>query len=400
MASAAGQFPASYFRFDPDKDATFLFDPKSIDSAVLQATALQLLARSQDVRLLVILAKLAILGRDLAGFAHWIAAIACLFVDHWDAVNPRGEDGNFAARFAELTTLDDMPTIILPLHYAPLATTQRDGALTYRAQLAALSQVALLESERTLDAAGMARVLDNCDLAALAETLATLRKISAALDQIRKIAIDKAGHADAPSFNDVLPLIGDMAVFVQGALARRDPTVASPDVSGAEGGDEQQAVSATTSFDSLGGADAALAGALAYFVKSEPSSAAVLLIGQARQLLGKNIYEVMKILAPAHADAARVFVGAEPGFTVPVSGVAAGEGSELATSDVEPAESRAAALALVDSVATYLRRVEPSSPVPLLLDQARALTSRDFLGLLKELMPEDVLALMRRGGAT
>jgi type VI secretion system protein ImpA len=401
MASASGQLPASYFRFDPDKDATFLFDPKSIDSAALEATALQLLARSQDVRLLVMLAKLAILRRDLTGFGHWIAAIACLFVDRWEEVNPRGEGGNFAARFADLTTLDDMPVVILPLHYAPLVTTQRDGALTYRAQLAALGQVTLLENERTLDASGIARVLENCDLAALAETLSTLRKIGAALNQIRTTAIDKAGHADAPAFNDVTPLIADMTAFVQGALARRDPTVATPEAPASEGGEEQQAAAAAAaSFDSLAGADAALASALAYFVKSEPSSAAVLLIGQARQLLGKNIYEVMKILAPAHADAARVFVGTEPGFTVPISGVAAGEGGELATGEVEPAASRAAALSLIDAVAAYLRNVEPSSPVPLLLDQARALNSRDFLGLLKELMPEDILAQMRRGGAT
>jgi type VI secretion system protein ImpA len=401
MASAAGQLPASYFRYDPDKDGTFLFDPKSIDSAALEATARQLLARSQDVRLLVMLAKLAILNRDLAGFAHWIAATACLFADHWDAANPRGEDGDFAARFADLNTLDDMPVVILPLHYAPLAATQRDGALTYRAQLAASGQASLLESERALDASGIARVFENCDLAALAETLATLRKIGAALSQIRAIAIDKAGHADAPTFKDVSPLIADMTAFVQGALARRDPTVAAPEAPASEGGEEQQTAAAvTTSFDSFAEADAALASALAYFVRSEPSSAAVLLIGQARQLLGKNIYEVMKILAPAHADAARVFVGAEPGFTVPVSAVAAGEGTELATGEVEPAESRAAALGLIDAVASYLRKVEPSSPVPLLLDQARALTSRDFLGLLKELMPEDVLAQMRRGGAS
>ena len=35
-------------------------------------------------------------------------------------------------------------------------------------------------------------------------------------------------------------------------------------------------------------------------------------------MLGKNLYEVMKLLAPPHADAARVFVGPDGVFTVPV----------------------------------------------------------------------------------
>jgi type VI secretion system protein ImpA len=64
----------------------------------------------------------------------------------------------------------------------------------------------------------------------------------------------------------------------------------------------------------------------------------------------------------------------------------------------EPAESRAAALALVDSVAAHLRRVEPSSPAPYLLDRAKALASRDFLSLLKELLSEDALSQLKTGG--
>jgi type VI secretion system protein ImpA len=125
----------------------------------------------------------------------------------------------------------------------------------------------------------------------------------------------------------------------------------------------------------------------------------VLLIGQARQLLGKNLYEVMKILAPAHADSARIFVGAEPAFTVPVSSIAAGQemGGPGPPPPGEPAASRASALSLIESVAAYLRKVEPSSPAPFLLDRAKSLASRDFLGLLKELLSEEELTTMRAG---
>ena len=62
-----------------------------------------------------------------------------------------------------------------------------------------------------------------------------------------------------------------------------------------------------------------------------------------------------------------------------------------------PAPSRAAALTLIDAVASHMRRVEPSSPAPYLLERAKALASRDFLSLLNEVLPEDDLSSMKLG---
>ena len=126
----------------------------------------------------------------------------------------------------------------------------------------------------------------------------------------------------------------------------------------------------------------------------------MLLIGQTRQLLGKNLYDVMKLLAPNYADSARIFVGGDATFTVPVSGISPnGAAAEpLETRDVRSAASRAAALALIDSVAAHMRKVEPSSPAPYLLDRAKALASRDFLSLLKDLLPEEALTQLKGGG--
>jgi type VI secretion system protein ImpA len=115
--------------------------------------------------------------------------------------------------------------------------------------------------------------------------------------------------------------------------------------------------------------------------------------------LGKNLYDVMKLLAPAHADNARLFVGSEPVFAVPVSGIRPSEPPSEPTEGPKPdaAESRAAALGLIEAVAAHMRRVEPSSPAPYLLDRAKALASRDFLSLLKDLLSEDALAQLKIG---
>ncbi|HYA73180.1 MAG TPA: type VI secretion system ImpA family N-terminal domain-containing protein, partial [Roseiarcus sp.] len=86
MAATEGQLPAAYFSFDR----------KTIDFPAALETAGGLLERSHDLRLLVLMAKLAILNRDLQGFAHWLSAIAWLLVNHWDDAHPRAEDGDYA----------------------------------------------------------------------------------------------------------------------------------------------------------------------------------------------------------------------------------------------------------------------------------------------------------------
>lgn len=214
--------------------------------------------------------------------------------------------------------------------------------------------------------------------------------------------IERVGFEQAVNFEALSPLVDKMASFIQAAVALRDPTVAAP----AAQTDETAASSdagppgPAPEYASLADIDAALGAALAYFEAMEPSSAAVLLIGQARRLLGKNLYEVMKILTPAQADAARIFVGADAAFMVPVSSIPAGaDPVELPERrEVPVAATRAAALALVDGVAAHMRKAEPSSPAPYLLDRAKSLASRDFLSLLRDLLPEEALSSLKGGG--
>ena len=118
---------------------------------------------------------------------------------------------------------------------------------------------------------------------------------------------------------------------------------------------------------------------------------------QARESLGKTLYEVLKLLAPNHADAARIFVGRDSPFPVPVSSQANTPSQEITRAVVEPAPTRAEALALIDAVAAHLRLAEPSSPAPLLLERAKTLATRDFVALLSELLSEDALSAMKSG---
>jgi type VI secretion system protein ImpA len=390
MAAIEGQLPAAFFSFDR----------KFIDFDAANATGAKLLARSHDVRLLVLLTKLSILNRDLSGFARRLAILAQQLADHWDDIHPRGENGDFGARVAQLSTLDDSPVVILPLQYAPLAETQRDGVLNFRAQLVALGEAKPRESENLPNVATIEKILLNEDLPRLIQTFDALQSVKSSVARIKAILIERVGFEQALDFEALAPLVDRMTAFLQGAVAHRDPSVAKPSQDETTTPASAEKLSdQPLAFASLADVDAALEAALAYFERTEPSSAAVLLIGQARQLLGKNLYEVMKILAPAYADNARIFVGADAAFTVPVSSIPANEAaaSPVDRPEVAPAPSRAAALALIDRVAAHMRLTEPSSPAPHLLDRAKSLASRDFVSLLKDLLSEDELSNMKRG---
>ncbi len=393
----------------------YAFNRESIDFPAAFQTAENLLQRSHDLRLLVLLAKLSILNRDIGGFAHWLSAIAWSLRTHWDEVHPRADEGDYSVRLAQLQSLDERVAVELPLQYAPLAHGQRDGALVFRAQLVALGEAKpYVESrinargesetsaaEKLAPAAAIDRILLSVEIEKLVEIHRTVQRIGDALAAITNITAERVGFEKAVGFKALAPLVQRMADFLQGALAKRDPTLApAPEAPGGErAGESAQAetTAAPGALATLADVDAALGAALGYFAAAEPSSPALLLIGQARETLGKNLYDVMKLLAPTHADAARVFVGPDGAFTVPVSSLSGAPSAEFTRAEAAAAPSRAAALALIDSVASHMRRVEPSSPAPYLLDRAKALASRDFLALLQDVLSEEDLASMKNG---
>jgi type VI secretion system protein ImpA len=407
IAATEGMLPGSraedYYKFnraDADFPARF-------------QTAEKLLQRTLDVRVLALLAKLSILNRDVKGFVRWIGSLAWLLREHWDGAHPRAEGGDYSARLGQLMTLEENSVVLLPLQYAPLLETTREGALSYRDQLVAtgatqprsvtrFNEKGVEETsadEKFMAPKSIERLLRDVEIEKLADLVETLGGVSTALQTIKAATIEHVGFEKAIELPKLDKLVREIAEFARGALIVRDPTLApSTEAAGvvAEGESSPSAV-APPAFVTRAEVDAALASALGYFSASEPTSPALLLIGQARETLGKNLYEVMQLLAPPHADNARVFVGPDGAFTVPVKSLASAPSAEPARLVSEPAPSRAAALALIEAVAQHMQRAEPSSPVPYLLDRARNLASRDFLSLLYDVLPEDAIAALKKG---
>jgi len=76
------------------------------------------------------------------------------------------------------------------------------------------------------------------------------------------------------------------------------------------------------------------------------------------------------------------------------SGAAAGAGSTA----IGAIKTRQDAVRALDAVAAFFRQTEPSSPIPLLLERAKRLVSKDFLAVLADIAPEAVAQARAAGG--
>jgi len=386
LAAIEGQFPDSFFSFER----------KTIDFPAAFAAAAELKKRTHDLRLMLVAAKLAVLNRDFYAFVREVADIAWALSNYWDEVHPQAERGQFTARLAQLGTLNDNPVVVLPLQYATLLQTEREGPLAYRAVMVTAGEAKLREGEKLASAGAIERMLASIEIEKLSEAYAALSRLDADLAKITDVTAERIDQERAVKFEALTPLVGKMLAFAQGALARRDPSLAPPPEN-APDESASEAPAGPGAFETLADVDSALAAALGYFQAREPSSPALLLIAQARATLGKNLYEVMRLLAPRHADNARVFVGPSDAFSIPVSALQDAPALDFSPGEAPPAETRARAFALIEQVAAHLRSVEPSNPAPYLLDRARSLATRDFLSLLGEVFPSDDLDSMKNG---
>lgn len=405
VARIEGLMPASYFTRDQEGRQQ-AFDRASIDFPAEIGIVTGLLGRSRDLRLLTLFTRLSALNRDLPGLASGVAAVAVLLKSNWADVNPRGEDGDFGLRSAVLQPLDDMAAVVLPLQHVPLAESRRYGSVSFRSVMVAEGEVTAPEGGETIDRAAIERVFAESDLDDLRAKRAAIATIVEAAGSIYATMVAEASFEEAVKLERLTVLAGRMAAQLDAVLVARDPNAAVAAAltdSGADAPAPGAATAAPSAVNApvvtLADAAAALAGVAGYLAAFEPSNPAEILVRQAQSLVGKSFLDVMRILMPNHADDAKIGIGADRMIELSFAQLAAlGEAPDVPrdTPEGEPGgtaatsyavTSRRQAADLMQKAAIFYRAAEPSSPIPLLLDRAVATLERDFLGILKDVLP-------------
>jgi type VI secretion system protein ImpA len=410
-----GILPSSFFStspMDPGKPFFTAQDDQSISAREAlpgQVEAIKpLLARTRDLRLLVMRARLLILSRDLAGFAQSLAAMAELLDRSWDAVHPGPQEGALEAKQSALGALD-FPTVVFTLQYAPLFAAPKLQSVTYRAWMIASGEINARAGELKHPTNDITDAIADANPAALGAARKHIALLKASLARIRNAFMVRGSSY---GLQKLPALVDSISAFIDPGAAERERAdqAAAPDGSGAEaktdGGVVKPAGAAPAS---LAQAKEALAAIAAYYSRSEPSSPTLPLVRQAHQLIGKSFIEVMTILVPTQIEKAAFQIGADQFFELPVgrlSNLPAPAGSagqpETATPPGGPGpiaysvQSRSQAVALLDQVQRFFRASEPASPVPMLCERARALAERDFMAVLRDVLPK---AALKNAGA-
>jgi type VI secretion system protein ImpA len=375
------------------------FDRSTVDIKGQLDAIKPLLQRTRDIRLLILQARLSILNKDLDGFALNLAATAYWLDKFWNDVHPRPQPGD--PRSGAVGALD-LPTVVFPLQYAPLVEARRHGPISYRTWMIATGEVKPRTGETQLPQATITEAISTADPEVLATTRKDISLLKTSLESIRNSFY---ANGEAAGLDKLSALVATIRAFIDPQAAAADASAAAgaeaSDLAGAAAG---EAGPAPTSLAQVSEALAAIGN---YYSRSEPSSPILLLVRQAHHLVGKSFFEVMNILVPAHMEKAAFQIGADQFFDLPLDKLSnfADVPPPSANGGGEPAEesapagpaprytvvNRAQALALLDQVHHYFRRSEPSSPVPMLCDRARALAERDFMSVLRDVLPKDAL---------
>jgi type VI secretion system protein ImpA len=403
FASVDAVFPTSFFEVKDGEGNVRRFDPKVHDLDAKIEAAKGFVRRTSDLRLIVLLAKLSILGKDLQGFTVCTEAIAELLDRRWDGVHPRIEGDDFSYRKMAIEALDVMPTVVIPFQFLPLAESRRHGSISYRTWLMAKGEVAPRADDTFLDAAAVAHVFDQVDLDRLKAVTASYVALAALVERVCRIWTEKARPSGMLNLDRVQQIIAGIVSMLESVVRRRDPVAVEtvPEAEEAPGSvtGASDPAYASSRVASVAAAEAALSGVAAYFGRLEPSSPALLLVRQAKHLLGKSFAEAIHILVPNHAETAAINIGRGWFFDLSVDRMAAlldaAETQEPKSPEgpepVYSVTSRGQALALLEQVSAFFRNVEPSSPIPFLADRARELAQRDFLSLLIDVLPSGSL---------
>ena len=403
MARIEGLLPDSYFGFDRS----------SVDLAAEVETLAQFAERSHDLRILTLLAKLVLLDLRLSAFSSCLATIGWLLDQQWAEVHPVGSDGDLGLRGAVLQTLDDLPHIVLPLQHIPLFQSRRAGTITVRTQMVAAGEFKPRGGEVAVDQSTIDQAIVDCDLPILIEKRDELVGLKASIALIRSAWIANAGFEEAPDLNRLSVLVDKMLAFVDGGVAKRDPSaalgaqpvVADTGESSAESGAPQSVAQSLKPVTSQQEVEATFAAVIRYFAQREPSNPALLLIQQARMLVGRNFIDVLRVLTPENFEDSKIYVGSERQLSFPMgrlselmkdvenvpfakSATVAEGGAPDAPVRVVEVGTRPHAVAELEQIAIFYRNTEPSSPIPLLIDRARALVPLDFMTLLREISPK------------
>jgi type VI secretion system protein ImpA len=261
------------------------------DWPLVHEQALQLAARTRDLRVAVWLARSGARLHGLAGAVFGLQLVQGLVERFWDQVHPpldASDNNDPTARVTTLMALAEAGAGLADLRQASL--TGKRGALTVRDIELAFGPADPFPGESVPSEDGVVQGV----VAAIGESPAVATQMQAGFDAAQGLALALESRLEATQSPDLTPL---KKVLQRVADAGRRASGGSAD-GVADGQGDAPAARAPGTIGSRDDANRALDRVCEWIERNEPSNPAPLLIRRAQRLMSKNFIDIIRDLAP------------------------------------------------------------------------------------------------------
>ncbi|NEX22400.1 type VI secretion system protein TssA [Thiorhodococcus mannitoliphagus] len=291
----------------------------------VERQALELLARTKDLRVATHLTRALIRTRGWPGFRDGLSLIKGLIEHDWNAVHPQldpDDDNDPTLRVNTLLTLSDPEATLEALRDAPLVQARGIGSFSLRDLQIAHHELPLPKDGETsppepqlIDAA-----FQEVDLDQLQTTMDSIQASLGLTGSLEALLAEAVGVDASPDLSPLSAMIQAAHKAVSTPLTERtgapldaeEPDAeAAPDEPSANPAGKPLASSGLGAINNRADVVRALDLLIDYYRRQEPSSPIPLLLNRAKRLVSKDFLEILEDLAPDGLSQAQVIRGPE-----------------------------------------------------------------------------------------
>jgi len=284
--------------------------------------ALDLFARTRDLRVAMPLVRALLALHAMPGFADGVRLLERLVEERWDGVHPEldpDDDNDPTLRINSLAQLADPATVLRDLRETAFVMLPGLGALTLRVLEQANGEAPVPDGQSALTPASIDAALADVSDEAMQAASAAVNGALNSVTNLEASLVRHVGSAQALTLGPLTRQLRRMADLLA-SRAQTAPDVPAATAPDADGAAEQGGATAASRAAAITGDVASRADVirmidkiLAYYQRYEPSSPVPMLLERAKRLAPMNFMEVMENLAPDSMQQLNVIRGPQPG---------------------------------------------------------------------------------------
>lgn len=292
-----------------------IFPAKDPDWGEVRQLALELCARTRDLRVLYQLVSASLRIDGFPGLNDALFLFSRSLEQHWETIHPLTDPGDpdDPTRVNIIAALCDGPTMLRIIRLAPLVAGAGIGRFSLRDLAIAAGEIPPPAGMETLpDPATIDAAFLSCPVPVLQETAAAVRAAIGQAAAIERTLTDHVGTTRAVSLEPLRSALQEAQRVLDARLAARGVDQAAPADPAAL---PVVAAAAPASIGPVTGREDVirlLDTLCEYYARQEPSSPVPLLLQRAKRLVPMSFMEIVKDLLPDGVPTAEIYRGPSP----------------------------------------------------------------------------------------